>query len=107
VPNLGGVSCGGFSAVQKETLLALISQWVGDLPKPQASKRMQQIATEIDQMKFGWNGNREPGNDVSYSIQSPSLIIEYACQNLGGVPTNHLHSNYRDPTNEYGGQLDQ
>lgn len=105
VPDLGGVSCGTFDATQKEALLALISQWVGDLPEPHASKRMQQIAKEIDQMKFGWNGNRDPGSDVSYSIQSPSLVIEYACQDLGGSPLDHLHSNYRDPTNEYGGQL--
>ena len=36
----------------------------------------------------------------------PSLIIEYACQDLGGNPLDHLHTMYRDPTNEYGRQLD-
>ena len=39
---------------------------------------------------------------VSYRLQGPSLLVEYACQNLGGDPLDHLHAMYRDPTNEYG-----
>ena len=66
---------------------------------------MEQLRQEIDQMRFSWNGPLQPGSDVSYYIQGPSLIIEYACQDLGGDPLEHLHSIYRDPTNEYGGQL--
>lgn len=106
VPQLPGVPCGSFDDEQKTLLLSLIRQWVDDLPEAQASKRMSQISAEVDQMRFGWNGDRAPGSDVSYTLQSPSLIIEYACQSLGGDPLNHLHSVYRDPTNEYGGQLE-
>lgn len=105
VPNAKGVPCSTFSNSQKGMLMSLIGQWVGDLPATQATKRMKQIESEIGQMKFAWNGNRDPKSDVSYTIQSPTLIIEYACQDLGGDPLDHLHSNYRDPTNEYGGQL--
>lgn len=105
VPKPQGVSCGTFDDSQKKTLLLLIEQWVGDLPSAQSAKRMQQIESEVDQMKLAWNGGREPKSDMSYTIQSPSLIIEYACQDLGGDPLNHLHSVYRDPTNEYGKQL--
>lgn len=61
---------------------------------------------EIELMKFSWNGNKQPGSDISYTIQSPSLIIEYACRDLGGNPLAHLHSMYRDPSDEYGKQLD-
>ena len=43
--------------------------------------------------------------DFSYRLQGPSLIIEYAGQDLGGDPHDHLHSMYRDPTNEYGARL--
>ena len=56
-------------------------------------------------MRFLWNGELEEGSDISYRIQSPSLVIEYACQDLGGDPQQHLHTMYRDPKNEYGGQL--
>ena len=105
VPEAQGVTCAEFSDTQKQTLILLISQWVNDLPNEHAIARMKQLEGELDQMKFSWNGSREPKSDVSYTIQSPSLIIEYACQDLGGNPLDHLHSNYRDPTNEYGGQL--
>lgn len=106
VPQANGVDCSTFSKTQKELLLKLIGQWVNDLPEPQAVKRMAQISQELDEMKLSWNGNKEQGSDISYRIQSPSLIIEYACQDLGGDPLDHLHSIYRDPTNEYGKQLD-
>ena len=105
VPEPKGVDCSTFNEAQKKQLLSLISQWVNDLPEAQAEKRMKQIASEIDNMKFSWNGSKAPQSDVSYVIQSPSLIIEYACQSLGGNPLEHLHSNYRDPTNDYGKQL--
>ena len=105
VPKAKGVPCSTFDESQKKVLMQLISQWVGDLPPAQAKKRMNQIESEFDQMKLSWNGGREPKSDMSYTIQSPSLIIEYACQDLGGDPLNHLHSIYRDPTNEYGKQI--
>ena len=37
-----------------------------------------------------------------FRIQGPTVIIEYAPQKLGGDVTMHLHSMYRDPTNDYG-----
>jgi len=38
-------------------------------------------------------------------VQGPTVIIEYAPQRLGGDVTMHLHSIYRDPTNDYGKKL--
>lgn len=105
IPPNEGLACSELSESQQAILFSLIEQWVGDLPKPHADARMKQINAELGEMKFAWNGSREPQSDVSYTIQSPSLIIEYACQNLGGNPLDHLHSNYRNPKNEYGGQL--
>lgn len=105
IPPAKGVLCSSFNAEQRAVLIGLIGQWVNDLPEKQAQQRMEQLRQEIDQMRFSWNGPLQPGSDVSYYIQGPSLIIEYACQDLGGDPLEHLHSIYRDPTNEYGGQL--
>ncbi|MCH2181709.1 MAG: DUF3500 domain-containing protein [Mariniblastus sp.] len=107
VPQAVGVPCSTFDSEQKKILTRLMGQWVNDLPAKQARQRMDQLESEIDQMRFAWNGPRKVGSDVSYSIQGPSLIIEYACQDLGGKPLEHLHTIYRDPTNEYGGQLDK
>ena len=104
-PDAQGLKCNRLNADQQQVLMNLISQWVKDLPKPLAKKRMKQLESEIDQMYFSWNGNRKRGSDVSYRIQSPTLVIEYACQSLGGNPIDHLHSMYRNPANDYGQQL--
>lgn len=105
VPEPLGVSCAGFTEAQQESLLKLIAQWVNDLPPDQAKLRMEQLREEVDQMHFAWHGPTKLKSDVSYAIQGPSLIIEYTCQDLGGNPPDHLHTMYRDPTNEYGKQL--
>ena len=67
--------------------------------------RMRALAAEVDDMRLAWSGPTAAGSDASYVIQGPTLIIEYAGQDLGGDPLDHLHTMYRDPTNEYGGQL--
>lgn len=105
VPEAVGVSCESLSEEQRGKLTAVIQLYVGDLPEPFAKRRMEELTGEIDQMKFGWWGPAEDGGDYSYRIQGPSLIIEYAGQDLGGDPHDHLHSMYRDPTNEYGERL--
>lgn len=107
VPTAKGVSCSTFDDKQKELLFSLIEQWVLDLPKPQADSRMEELKSEVDKMTFAWNGQTKSRSDISYHIQGPSLMIEYACQDLGGDPLDHLHTMYRDLTNEYGGQLEK
>ncbi len=106
VPEVRGVPCSGFDEAQRESLLKLISNWVGTLPPAQAEQRTKELTEELDQMHFSWNGEVAPHGDISYLIQSPSLIIEFSCQGPGDKPLDHLHSIYRDPTNEYGRQIE-
>jgi hypothetical protein len=100
-----GVSCSEFTEKQQGILFGLIAQWVNDLPPQHAEKRMEEIRSELDEMFFEWNGETEVGSNISYRIVSPSLIIEYACQGRGESAQQHLHTIYRDPTNEYGLQI--
>lgn len=102
VPKPVGFPCKGFDKKQRALLKDLLKEFVGDLPEPYAGKRLAQLVGEIDQMKLAWSGPTSLESDISYRLQGPSLIIEYACQDLGGDPLDHLHSMYRDPTNEYG-----
>jgi hypothetical protein len=102
VPEPTGFKCSDMSDGQKALLKILVGEYVGSLPEPYAKKRMKQLEQELDQMVFAWHGPMDNPSDVSYRVQGPSLIIEYACQDLGGDPLDHLHSMYRDPTNEYG-----
>ena len=37
-----------------------------------------------------------------FRIHGPTVFIEFAPQRLGGDLTKHIHTIYRDPTNEYG-----
>ena len=72
-----------------------------------ASARMAQLKSDLNETRFAWSGptNFQPGNNITayYRIQGPHLVIEYAPQN--DEPTNHVHTIYRDPTNDYGRQL--
>ena len=105
VPKPLGVSCKGFNDAQREALLDVIKVYVGDLPEPYLKHRIKELSAEINKMSFAWWGPAVAKGDFSYRIQGPSLIIEYAGQDLGGDPHDHLHSMYRDPTNEYGSRL--
>ncbi|MEM8670331.1 MAG: DUF3500 domain-containing protein [Planctomycetota bacterium] len=102
IPQLDGVACSTFSKAQVGLLTKLIEEWVGILPPKQAKERMAVLSAEIPKMKFGWRGGTSNGDAIYYSIQGPTVLIEYAAQDRGA---NHIHTIYRDPTNPYGKQL--
>lgn len=102
IPELEGVACSTFTPSQLELLTQLIDEWVGILPHEQAKLRMDALKEEFPKMKFGWRGGTSDGDAVYYSIQGPTLLIEYAAQDR---QANHIHTIYRDPTNPYGNQL--
>ena len=101
-PKLNGMSCESLTPEQRAKLMKLIALWVNDLPKDAAAKRLKEIEGQLDQTVFAWNGPYDIGSDMSYHLAGPGVIIEYSGQDLGGDPLDHLHSIYRDPTNEYG-----
>lgn len=101
-PKLTGLSCESLSPEQRVKLMKLIALWVNDLPKAAAEARLAEIEAQLDQTIFAWNGPYDLGSDMSYHLAGPGVIIEYCGQDLGGDPLDHLHSIYRDPTNEYG-----
>ena len=102
IPPAKGVNVSQFDKEQKEKLMLLISSYVQALPTHASEKRILQLRQELDQMRFSWSGPTAHKSDISYYIQGPALIIEYACQSVGGNPLDHIHAMYRDPTNEYG-----
>jgi len=102
IPKLNGLSCDTFTEPQRKLLEQLIVQWVGILPTEPATLRMDALKQEFSDMKFGWRGGTANGDAIYYSVQSPTLLIEYAAQD---PQANHIHTIYRDPTNAYGNQL--
>jgi len=91
---------------QRAMLLDVISEWAGIIHESGAAVRMAEIKAGLDDTWFAWSGpsTAEPGKNISayYRIQGPNLVIEYAPQELGGDPAMHVHTMYRDPTNDYG-----
>ena len=105
VPDAVGISCENLNKAQESALMNIIKLYVNDLPEPFSTRRLEELSAEIDRMTFAWWGPVKDDGDYSYRIQGPTLIIEFAGQDLGGDPHDHLHSMYRDPTNEYGARL--
>ena len=101
-PKKRGLSCKDLNLEQRKKLLQLISLWTDDMPKKSSDRRLREIDAQLNYTTFAWYGPIKPGSDASYHIVGPGLIIEYTGQDLGGDPLDHLHSIYRDPTNEYG-----
>jgi Protein of unknown function (DUF3500) len=102
-----GLKASAMNENQRGMLLDVVSEWAGIINETAASARMAQLKADLDDTWFAWSGptNFEPGNNITayYRIQGPHLVIEYAPQN--DEPANHVHTIYRDPTNDYGQQL--
>ena len=63
---------------------------------------MAEIHANLPKTYFAWSGATTNGGLAYYRIQGPTLVIEYAPQQ-GDV--DHIHTIYRDPTNDYGAKL--
>ena len=63
---------------------------------------MAEVKANLPQTYFAWSGSTTNGGLAYYRIQGPTLVIEYAPQQ-GDV--DHIHTIYRDPTNDYGAKL--
>ena len=101
-----GLKASSMNEQQRAMLLDVISQWAGIIHESAAAARMAELKADINETWFAWSGptTAAPGKNISayYRIQGPHLVIEYAPQTLGGDPSLHVHTMYRDPTNDYG-----
>lgn len=91
---------------QKTMLLDVIAEWAGIIHESAGAARMAQLKADLNETWFSWSGPTTvtPGKNITayYRIQGPHLVIEYAPQTLGGDAALHVHTMYRDPTNDYG-----
>ncbi len=102
-----GLKASEMNARQQAMLLELIAEWAGILNETSAATRMVEMKADLNETWFAWSGpiTGEAGSNITayYRIQGPHLVIEYAPQN--DEPANHVHTIYRDPTNDYGRAL--
>lgn len=97
-----GIKGSALTEKQREMLLDLASEWTGIMHDSVAKSKLEEMKHRITETWFAWSGPTEKGSAAYFRIQGPTVIIEYAPQRLGGDPTKHIHTIYRDPTNEYG-----
>lgn len=97
-----GLRASAMNAGQQAMLLDLVREWAGIINEQAAAARMAGIKANIAETWLAWSGPTTNGQPAYYRIQGPTLVIEYAPQPLGGDPTMHIHTIYRDPTNDYG-----
>lgn len=97
-----GIKAAALNAAQRAMLIDLIREWTGIVNDEAAARRMTQIQAGMSETWFAWSGPITPGSAAYFRIQGPQLVIEYAPQALGGDLTMHIHTIYRDPTNDYG-----
>jgi hypothetical protein len=104
-----GLKATSMNEKQRAMLVDIMAEWAGIVHESEAAARMAELKSEINETWFAWSGPVTPaasGNIAAYyRIQGPHVVIEYAPQNMGGDPSLHVHTMYRDPTNDYGRKL--
>lgn len=97
-----GLKASEMTSAQRESLLDLTSEWVGIQSDAAASAKMDELKSNLAETWFAWSGPTTPGSAAYYRIQGPTVVIEFSPQRLGGNPLNHIHTMFRDPSNDYG-----
>ena len=94
-----GILASALTASQQTMLLDIAHEWVGILNDEAAVAKMAELKANLPKTYFAWSGDTKNGGLAYYRIQGPTVVIEYAPQQ-GDL--DHIHTIYRDPTNDYG-----
>jgi len=95
-----GIRGSALNASQQTMLVDLIGEWVTILNEDAATAKLKDVRTNIADTYFAWAGSTTNGQGAYFRVQGPTVLVEYAPQGAAG--TDHIHTIYRDPTNEYG-----
>jgi hypothetical protein len=96
-----GLRASTLTSAQQTMLLEIVREWAGIMSEGFIEARMAEIRVGLAQTYFAWSGPTTNGSAAYFRVQGPAVIIEYAPQ--GDV--DHIHTIYRDPTNDYGARF--
>jgi hypothetical protein len=96
-----GIRGSSLSGSQQTMLWDLVREWSGMMTDAFAEARMAELRANLRDTYFAWSGPTTNGSAAYFRVQGPTLVIEYAPQ--GNV--DHIHTIYRDPTNDYGAKF--
>lgn len=98
-----GIKGSDLTDEQKQLLVELIDTRLGFINDDDNAATMAAVLAELDDTYFGWWGPRGRLGFAYFRVTGPSLVLEYAPQDdVGATVTDHAHSMYRDPENDYG-----
>ena len=97
-----GASVDFFSSEQQQAVLDAVALWVNLMPEHSAQTRLDEIEAELQYAYFGWHGPTDGTGSIYYVIHGNTVLIEFSTEDPLGAAEGHIHSVYRDPTNEYG-----
>lgn len=105
---------------QRTLLLELIANWAGMADEETTAAALAAIEATLDDTVIAWSGettyDMSQGDGISFSISGPNVYIAFEAQqgsagaDVDGVTTSgwgHVHSIYRDPTNDYANSVEQ
>lgn len=105
---------------QRELLLDLIANWSEMADDESNAATRAEIAATLDDTVIAWSGettyDMSTGDGISFSISGPNVYVAFQAQqgsagaDVDGVTTSgwgHVHTIYRDPTNDYAGSVEQ
>ena len=119
-PTGTGIKGSELTDEQKQLLLKVIANWTNLADSQTTQATMDQISATLDDTYVNWSGatvydtSQEKG--IYFQISGPKVYIELASQDndagatVSGVQTSgwgHIHTIYRDPTNDYAGSVTQ
>ena len=96
-----GIRASALTPAQQTMLWDIVREWTGIVNDAFAEPRMAELRAKVGDTYFAWSGPTTNGSAAYFRIQGPTLVIEYAPQNS----VDHIHTIYRDPTNDYGAKI--
>ena len=95
-----GLEASEMSEAQKTQLLAVVQARLGIINPDHLAATMAEVRKNLNHTRFAWFGSTTEPGAAYVRVTGPTIVMEYAPQSwdAGG----HLHSMYRDPTNQYG-----
>ena len=98
-----GIAYDQLERPQRDGLERLIRHYLERADPAIAEAEWDRIqAADLAPVTFAWAGSGEPGQGHYYAVRGPRLLIEYDNTQNGA---NHIHSVWRDPTNDWGEDL--
>ena len=97
-----GLDASSMNPTQFEALVALVEEYVSNLPDAFAGRRRAQLSKAGKSIHFAWAGGTSRRDKRYYRVQTPDFLIEFDDTQ---DDANHIHSVWRDFGGDFGEDL--